>query len=349
MKKIAIIVFIPNKDYLIQQFFSLYYSVMLHPVLRKKTDFIIGCSAEITGLFNLENCVVVHSNEISMEAKYKFPYSDNEYGYINSWSHFIDQNSIDVILSYPYALRIDVDTFLSPNILNIDLADNEILVGKGGYIGGDETTSNLLRISETLDLNHRNLHNLGSTWLSQSNIMIEVGQAALECARYIINNEFIEDEGEWPRWYAGVSLLYAGELALNHSPYEITQTDKLDSESTNNKNIDDVFSIHAWHTDNFYSKYAFMNGEYQDRSHRYDMRRSQDYAFLCAHSGKLLCDSIQNSLVTTSITAENLAADAIVLTPLQALRISGNLLLQALPKAPMYIARRLKQKIMNRT
>lgn len=349
MKKIAIIVFIPNQEHLIQQFFGLYYSVMLHPALRKETDFIIGCSVEITGMFDLENCVAVHSKEISQRAEFKFPYSDNEYGYINSWSHFTDQKSIDVILNYPYALRIDVDTFLSPEILSIDLKDNEVLVGKGGYIGGDETINNLLRLSKRLGLNHRGIHNIGSTWLSHSHIMIRVGKASLECAGYIIKNEFPEDEGEWPRWYAGVTSLYAGEVALNHSPYEITQTSKLDSQSTSPDSVRDVFSIHSWHTDNFYSKFAFMAGKYSDRSHSVDMERSRDYAFLCAHSGKLLYDSLQKLSASTPVLGPDLSTDeALVLTPVQALKISANLFMRALPKAPMYIARRLKQKILNR-
>lgn len=158
---------------------------MLHPALRKETDFIIGCSIEMTGLFKLENRVEVHSKEISQRAEFRFSYSEHEYGYINSRSHFIDQKSIDVILSYPYALRIEVDTFVSPEILNVGLKDNEILVGNGGYVGGDETINNLLRLSDKLNLNNRRLHNLGSTGLTHSHIMISVGQASLECAGYI--------------------------------------------------------------------------------------------------------------------------------------------------------------------
>lgn len=350
MKKIAIIVFVPNQKHLIDQFFALYYSVMLHPGLRNECDFIIGCSEDITEFFNLENCVVVHTNEISKDSEFKFINRENEYGYVNSWSHFLDQSSIDVILEYPYALRIDVDTFLSPSILDVGLEQDEILVGQGGYIGGQETKDNILRIADDLNLNHRGQHNLGSTWLTHSHIMVGVGQAAIECVRHIMKHEFLDNEGEWPRWFAGVTLLYAGELALNHSPYTITQTQKLDYGTTNKSKIKDALTLHAWHTDEFYSKHWFMSGRYDDKELCYDLDRCDNFAFWCSHSGRLLADTLRKSTEDHLSIARNISDPAPVhtFTPVQAIRFAGALLAQALPKTPIYILRRLKQKLQNR-
>jgi hypothetical protein len=348
MKKIAALVFIPNQEHLIQQFFSLYYSVMLHPTLRNEIDFIIGCAPEITDLFNQENCVVVHTREISKEAEFQFHHRKHEYGYINSWSHFISQESVDVILSYPYALRIDVDTFISPSILSIELSDAEILVGQGGYIGGEETTDNLLRVAAKLGLTHRGQHNLGSTWYTRSDIMIEMGQSALACAQYILKNEFVEEDGEWPRWYGGVTSLYAGELALNHSPYSVTVTKKLDADSTSGNNIEDVYTVHAWHTDQFFSKHAFIAGKYEDRSQAYEFKRAYDYAFLCSQSGKLLANAAQQASGKQGAMVQPFV-ESRLLTPVQALRMASNLLKQAIPKAPKYILQRLFQKLSTRS
>ncbi len=294
MKNIAIIVFVPNQEHLIEQFFGLYYSVMLHPGLRNNADFIIGCSPEITHLFDLDNCVLTHTNEISKLDDFKFKNRDNEYGYINSWSHFLDRKSVDVILEYPYALRIDVDTFLSPSILDVVLAEDEIMVGQGGYMGGQVTTDNLLRIAKSLGFKHRGLHNLGSTWFTHSHIMVSTGCAAIDCARYIMYNEFLDSIGSWPEWFAGVTSLYAGELVLNQSPYLITQTDKFDAPTTKSVSLNDVYSLHAWHTDKFYSKHAFMAGKYDDKVLSADAGQSDNFAFLCARSGKILYQSIKS-------------------------------------------------------
>ena len=105
MKKIAAIVYVPNNPTLIQQFFGLYYSVMIHHELKESVDFIIGCEPGMEYLFNKDNCVVTHCIDLSQDDAYKFKLMNNEvYGYINSWSHFVDDYSIEKILEYPYAL-----------------------------------------------------------------------------------------------------------------------------------------------------------------------------------------------------------------------------------------------------
>lgn len=346
MKKIAIIVFVPNKQHLIQQFFGLYYSVMLHPRLRSEVDFVIGCSVEISDIFQLDNCVLAHTREISNDPEFKFAYSNNEYGYINSWSHFTDSESIDLILSYTYALRIDVDTFLSPKILDIELAADEILVGNGGYIGEEQTKKNLLRLAEEQSLVHRAKHNLGSTWYTHSNIMVEVGLAALDCAKYIIDHEFTKDEGEWPKWYAGVTTMYAGELALNNTAYSITKSNKFDANSTNASSINDVFTIHSWHTDEFFSKHAFHAGKYDLRTHTSNFECIHNYSFLCAHTGKLLAEAAQKLPTPIDFSGRGLLKnEEVSLTPIQAIRMAANLLKQALPLAPRYTVQRLRQEL----
>jgi len=335
MKKIAIIVFVPSQPHLIRQFFGLYYSVMLHPQVVAKVDFLIGCSPDITHLFVRPNCRVTHTREISREPEFQFPKMDNgENGYINSWSHFIDETSLQAIAEYPYALRIDVDTFITPNILNIEIADDEILTGHGGYIGGQETIDNLLRVANTLGMKHRGEHGIGSTWYSRSSNIIDVCKAALSCAAHFFHKEFSE-RGEWPKWFAPVATMYAGELALNDSDFTITKTRKLDAHSTQEESINSVYTIHCWHTSDYFSKHQYMVGKYNDLPSPSTIDRCNDYAFFCARSGQLLEHAVQSGEVVE---------DDLRFTPFQAIKVATNLLVSALSMKPADIYARVRRR-----
>lgn len=328
MKPIAIIVYVPSIPALIRQFFGLYYSVMMHPELKQNIDFLVGCERGMEHLFQRESCIVVHTLDLSRDDAYKFKLmGDSDYAYINSWSHFADENSLKKILEYQYALRIDVDTFVSPNLLNIGIGDDEVLTGTGGYIGGQETIDNLVRISKELNMNHRGIHNIGSTWFTAASTMVDLGLDALNCAQYLLQEEFSET-GEWPIWYAPVTTMYAGEIALNHSGLEITIDSRIDSSSATTTNIGDIYTIHCWHTDDDFSKHKYMQGNYQDTSTPLNIESCRDYA--------LFCMRLAETVDTGAVTQPNLRA----YTPAQAIRTAAYLLRQAIPKLPREIKRK---------
>jgi hypothetical protein len=287
MKKLAAIVFVPNGQKYIKQFYGLYYSAMMHPKLRASLDFIIGCEPSIADQLSLDNVVIAHTREISKEPEFQFKLMNNRHNpYINSWSHFIDEKSIAKILEYPYALRIDVDTFISPGILDIDIEDTEVITGIGGYIGGQITKDNLIRVSKLLDMKHRGIHNIGSTWYTRSQNMIDIGRVSVECAQYFLHHEFSE-EGKWPEWYAPVTTLYAGEIALNHLEFRVSKCDKLDAPSTSDNPVSDVYSIHCWHTDKFFNKFRYADGEYDTLPTPERIESCKDYAFFCMRLAEL--------------------------------------------------------------
>jgi len=329
-EKTALIVYVPNQAGLIQQFFGLYYSVMIQPDLRQRIDFIIGCEPGMQALFDIDNCIVSHCIDLSQNQQYQFRYLENKiYGYINSWSHFTDQNSIDIICHYQYALRIDVDTFISPGLLSIELDQHSILTGVGGYIGGQETIDNILRISRALNMNHRGIHNIGSTWFARSETILELGQSALACAQHLLQDEFRE-QGEWPRWYAQVSTMYAGEIALNHSSLNIQCSNKFDAQSTSTQAISEVYSIHSWHTENYFSKHRFAAGDYQQRATPLNIEACCDFAFFCTRLSEIA--------VSGQVQQEQ--AGPYLLTPAQGVRTALSLLRQSLPRIPAEIKRK---------
>ena len=80
--------------------------------------------------------------------------------------------------------------------------------------------------------------------------------------RHIVTHEFAEDEGQWPGWYRGVALLYAGEIAVNHCVPDAERSTLLDGLSTSAEPTVSYAHIHCWHTPDKFSKHAFMAGKY---------------------------------------------------------------------------------------
>jgi hypothetical protein len=305
---------------------------MLHPKLRANLEFIIGCEPSIADQLSLDNVVITHTREISKEPDFQYKLMNNKHNpFINSWSHFVDENSIAKILEYPYALRVDVDTFLSPAILDIKFEESEVFTGPGGYIGSQITIDNLIRVSKALDMRHRGIHNIGSTWYTRSENMIDIGRISIDCAQHFLHNEFSE-EGEWPEWYAPVTTMYAGEIALNHLDFRVSICDKLDVSSTSDNSLSDVYSIHCWHTDEFFSKHRYANGEYDALPTPGRIEYCKDYAFFCMRMAELQPGRIANSDMP------------VYLTPIQGIRAAINLLIQAIPKTPKYIWLKLTKK-----
>ena len=289
MKKIAVLVYVPNKEVFIQQFFALYSSVMLNPRLKETLDFLIACEVGMEHLFERNNCRLVYLGDLSNEPQYRYLYDDKPYVFINSWAHFTTEESINTILQYEYSLRIDVDTFIFPNLVGLEVDENTFFTGIGGYIGEEETKTNLKRIAIELDLQQRGLSNIGSTWFAHSMDVIEIGIKSLEIAGHLLRKEF-KEEGEWPKWYAPVISLYAGELALNNSEFQIDICDRFDANSTSAISIKEVYTVHCWHTTSFFSKHKYVSGEYVDRLLGSNIDELPEYSFLMTRISELLYD-----------------------------------------------------------
>ena len=55
---------------------------------------------------------------------------------------------------------------------------------------------------------------------------------------------------------------YAGEIAVNHCAPDAQRSELLDAPSTSDEPITRYPHIHCWHTDQLFSKHAFMRGGY---------------------------------------------------------------------------------------
>jgi hypothetical protein len=112
---------------------------------------------------------------------------------------------------------------------------------------------------------------------------------SLPVTQHILNQEFHDGPGEWPRWYKWVSILYGTEIAVNHLVENICiDYGKLDYFSTSKDSIREHPHIHCWHSDECFSKFQFVAGKYDHTDlDGLDIDKVQDYCLYIALKSKL--------------------------------------------------------------
>lgn len=283
----VIVVYIPAKGPFLSQFLGLYYSVVCKTQLYKRFEFLVAGSPIIESKIPKKYCTFVPVEELSKQSRYRYIYSNNPYGYVDSFAPFVHDKCIDVIKQYNYCLRLDVDTFLCNGIESIIPNENEIYVGNAGY-SSETARVKLSEIISNMNLPDQNIHNIGSTWYTTSDNMIKYGSKTIDYVEYFLKEEFDKHEGKWPQWYAGVILLYSGHIAINSSSLDINKTMKFDAGSTQDTPADDYYSLHCWHTDNFFSKHWYMNNRYKDRKPDSKSKKCNEYSYDCIFQGNRL-------------------------------------------------------------
>jgi Sec-independent protein translocase protein TatA len=177
---------------------------------------------------------------------------------------------------YTHILRTDVDTFITP-AWN-DFHPTSFMVGNGAYSNDDEVRQRIRDIAVRYGLVHRGLTNVGSTWYGPTEAVRRAGAFAEMLTKHILTHYFSEHEGEWPGWYRGVALRYAGEIAVNHCAPDAQRSELLDASSTSRELLSRYAHIHCLHTDEKFSKHAFMGGQYTlEDAQDLDLQVVRDY------------------------------------------------------------------------
>jgi hypothetical protein len=181
------------------------------------------------------------------------------YPYVNSIA-CMNGDGAEVLDRYTHLLRTDVDTFITPAWNGFH--PSGFTCGMGGYSNDDEVRQRIRETAARYGLVHRGLTNVGSTWYGPTEVVRRASAFAEMLTKHILTHYFATDEGAWPGWYRGVTLLYAGEIAVNHCAPEAKHSALLDAGSTSRETVSRFPHLHCWHTDDKFSKHAFMSGRY---------------------------------------------------------------------------------------
>lgn len=275
--KRAIVVYLENKQDLLLMFNCLYTS--LKYIQSTDTDLVVFGTQESLNKIP-DDCI----KKVCAPITYKPEWHNHHY--MNSLYCLVCEES-DFLDGYDFLLRCDLDTFLTP-AWNSYYPDS-YSVGEGSYVHYDEVRQNIRRIASRLGFRHQGIHNIGSTHYGKPSQVRQVCRLALPITKYILNQEFIDGPGEWPKWYKWVSILYGTEIAVNHLIEDI-QIDygKLDYLSTSEDSIRKHPHIHCWHTEDCFSKFQFAAGTYDGLDMNVlDIDKVKDYCLFIALKSKL--------------------------------------------------------------
>ena len=286
----GVLVYVPDTKYFVDQFWGLYHSVVTNECL-SFCDFIVACPTDMTEKLpqNPQRCKTFITGELAADTSFRY-YNGNPYEFINSFVHFKNEEILRELHKYTNLLRIDCDTFICPSFKGLELSSNEIMVGQGAY-NNEVVRSHLVETAKKLSFDTYNpdkTRNVGSTWFSRTETMIPLGKKTIEVVSHLLNYDetFVEGEGVWPEWYAGVVLLYAGDLVVNSTDLKVTKQE-FDGGTASTKDISTYFTLHSWHSEEYFSKMIWNNfTAYSDIPTPQNPSISNEYAHFHAHEGR---------------------------------------------------------------
>lgn len=261
-KDLAITVYVDDHKNMIEEFEWLYKS-FIYSGNYINSDIVAFCNPSVINkldlnILNDKNVVIVPSIPISS--------IDNiwsNYKFINS-VYFLITEEAKILLNYKYTLSTDADEFLTKNMINF--RPHLHTFGLGHYIfEGDTYSRNKIEnIIKKLNLKYNFIHNVGQSYMYETQHVINFRNLQYQVSKHLMLNEF-ENEGQWGSWFKGVITMYASEITANQLGTANVLINMLDSYCmSNNKIGNNILLIHAWHTEQFFSKHKFRKGEYDN-------------------------------------------------------------------------------------
>jgi len=268
---VAVATFVDNNRFLIEEFSWLYKS-WIYSGSYRYSDLVAFCHpAARDKLVQDSNLTYVPMMPLSgVEAEWM------NYPFINS-VHFLTTQSAAFIEKYDYVLRTDNDTFLTHNF--VGLRPRLALFGMGAYVRDENADRKLPEVAKRLKLNYCYIHNVGSTIFYKTKRVITYSRHQLALCKVIKETEFKHTVGEWPGWFSGTLTMYAGELAANDIFDYGISLGGLDCMSMSGDGIgSNDYHIHAYHTDQYFSKLKWREGSYKDIERaKLDVGKINDY------------------------------------------------------------------------
>ena len=261
MNRKAIIIYIDKTARCLEEFTWLYKSWIFSD-LEDELDIVAFSNPEIAdSLPKHDNLKIIPLEPLNKKGDLW-----HSYGFVNSFAMFNDQSNVDFVKNnYDYILKSDADVFLTPHLKG--LTPHKTMIGQGGYMehgDRDLILSNIKKYAEKFNMNYSEMNHIGASIFGRTEEVIKVVKTHYQLTAHILQTGWPDGSiGNWPGWYKGVASMYAIHLVINH--YFGPQTANLysiDSRCWNSKIEKDVYHIHAWHTNEYWSKMRHFEGKY---------------------------------------------------------------------------------------
>jgi hypothetical protein len=257
-KDLAITVYIDDVDVIIDEFYWLYKS-FIYSGNYEYSDIVAFCNPSVvnkmdSSILSDDNVIVVPSVPISQKDS-----TWTEYKFVNS-VYYLTTDEAQILQNYEYTLSTDCDVFLTRNLKNFRPYHHTF--GLGHYLSDSNSRNKIENIIKKLNLKYDFIHNVGASYIHKSRNVIDFRKLQYDVCKHLINNEF-DEYGNWGGWYKGTLTMYAGEIVANQLGVANIRNNVLDSYSMSDKEISNYhYHIHAWHTEQYFSKHRYRKGEY---------------------------------------------------------------------------------------
>ena len=232
----------------------------------------IGCTeAKRTSFRDPERCIIVEHVPLFERSGVSDPLLSYK-RYLDSVLMMAEYKDYS---SYDYLMKSDMDTFVTPAFADWRIPKGKIIAtGKGGYSHPNADRRLSFVMKKTFGMRDEGHTNIGTTWYGSPAVLVAACQLSVASMRWLDRIEFTEYErvqksaGAWPFWFWPVLTMYGGHISINQIPKEKVQFQEenlmemdLASDSTGELRPS-VKHIHCWHTQEFFSKFAFAEGKY---------------------------------------------------------------------------------------
>jgi Glycosyl transferase family 2 len=246
----ALVCFVEDQPHLLQQLLSLHLS-WLHTQSPDTDLVVMGPEAVLARL--PEDLVKIPQQPAADDPVW------GGYRVINAIA-CLNGSGAEQLERYSYLLRTDLDTFITPAWNQF--SPSTITVGIGAYVHDDLVRQRLQDLATEYGLAYQGMTNIGATWYGPTAVVRRAAAFTEMLTKHLLTHDFAMDPGEWPGWYRGVALKYAAEIAINHCAPHAERSVLLDASSASTEPITRIPHIHCQHTDELFSKHAFMAGIY---------------------------------------------------------------------------------------
>jgi hypothetical protein len=253
---LGILVYVDDVPAIIEEFNWLYKSILFSG-LRGYCQIIAVCHPDAEMQLPKDDIIIPIPQAPFSE---QFP-EWGQYKYINSVGNLCSEAAINVARDFDYILKTDCDTFVTRHLR--DFRPTNVCFGIGAYAYDSDVRRHLVRWAEQLGFPHSGIHNVGASLLGTSPKVMQFLHRQLTYCERLLREEFSSSPGAWPGWFGGVLTMYAGELSLRSLYPQAFSLGLLDHFCHADRQIgSDVLHIHAWHTEQYFSKRKYRAGEY---------------------------------------------------------------------------------------
>jgi len=260
-KDTAIAVYIDNDENCLREIFWLYRS-WTYSESNERSDLVIFYNPEVDRSKLPDGSGVFH---IPLPPIHETEKLWHDYPRINS-TWFLTTDAAKFIHKYKYTLRTDADCFLTPNFKNF--RPRLATFGLNVYATYDHNVA-------------RRIHDICVKWgikqyhmnadchvMAYSRIITEYAKLQYFIAKRLKTEEFKDGPGAWPGWYEYIINMYSAGIAANQF---FRMGFNLGGFACMSMCEDPIgtsdYHIHAWHTEQHFSKLKWREGIYDCLDH----------------------------------------------------------------------------------